>query len=120
MINNNEVIDSNDGIIKQIKMVPTNKIDLLIKLAIINKIVTDLEPNIYPSDNNDNNISILLPRYITIKQERNKPHLIFDKNNSTNEEKILNLRDVLPDNYILEEQLNVFKDRIKQKYELEL
>jgi len=77
MINNNEVIDSNDGIIKQIKMVPTNKIDLLIKLTIINKIVT-------------------------------------------NEEKILNLRDVLPDNYILEEQLNVFKDRIKQKYELEL
>ena len=77
MINNNEVIGSNDGIIKQIKMVPTNKIDLLIKLAIINKIVT-------------------------------------------NEEKILNLRDVLPDNYILEEQLNVFKDRIKQKYELEL
>ena len=77
MINNNEVIDSNDGIIKQIKMVPTNKIDLLIKLAIINKIVT-------------------------------------------NEEKILNLRDVLPDNYILEEQLDVFKDRIKQKYELEL
>jgi len=77
MINNNEVIGSNDGIIKQIKMVPTNKIDLLIKLAIINKIVT-------------------------------------------NEEKILNLRDVLPDNYILEEQLDVFKDRIKQKYELEL
>lgn len=99
----------------------SNKINLLKKLADVNKIVTNLEKNIYPSDNNNNNPSILLPTYITIKQERNKPHLIFDKRNTmNNEEKRMNLRMVLPDNYSLEEQLTIFKDKIKQKYDLEL
>ena len=97
----------------------SNKINLLKKLADVNKIVTNLEKNIYSSDNN--NPSILLPTYITIKQERNKPHLIFDKRNiMNNEEKRMNLRMVLPDNYSLEEQLTIFKDKIKQKYDLEL
>ena len=32
------------------------------------------------------------------------------------EEKRLNLRMVLPDNYILEEQLTIFREKIKEKY----
>ena len=105
----------------------SNKINLLKKLADVNKIVTNLEKDIYQSDNNNNNNnnnnnpSILLPTYITIKQERNKPHLIFDKRNiMNNEEKRMNLRMVLPDYYSLEEQLTIFKDKIKQKYDLDL
>ena len=56
--------------------------------------------------------------YITLKQERNKPHLIFDKKSVGAEEKRLNLRMVLPDNYILEEQLILFREKIKEKYDL--
>jgi len=74
----------------------SNKISLLEKLASANKVVTDLENDKYPLDNTS---EAALPTYITIKQERNKPHLVFDKK-SVGDEKRLNLRMVLPDNYI--------------------
>lgn len=94
----------------------SNKISILEKLASANKVVTDLEKNVYPLDNSDT----ALPTYITLKQERNKPHLVFDKKSVGAEEKRLNLRMVLPDNYILEEQLTLFREKIKEKYELEI
>ena len=94
----------------------SNKISLLEKLASTNKVVTDLENDEYPLDNTDTT----LPTYITLKQERNKPHLVFDKKSVGAEEKRLNLRMVLPDNYILEEQLTLFREKIKEKYELEI
>jgi hypothetical protein len=87
------------------------------KLASVNKVVTDLEKDIYPLDNTTD---AALPTYITLKQERNKPHLVFDKKSVGAEEKRLNLRMVLPDNYILEEQLTIFREKIKEKYDLEL
>ena len=95
----------------------SNKISLLEKLASTNKVVTDLEKDVYPLDNTS---EALLPTYITLKQERNKPHLVFDKKSVGAEEKRLNLRMVLPDNYILEEQLTIFREKIKEKYELEI
>jgi hypothetical protein len=89
------------------------------KLASTNKVVTDLEKDVYPLDNTLGNTSdALLPTYITLKQERNKPHLVFDKKSVGAEEKRLNLRMVLPDNYILEEQLSIFREKIKEKYDL--
>ena len=91
----------------------SNKIPILQKLAAINKVVKDLKNDIYPSPKDDT-----LPKYITIKVEREKPHLIFDKKD--NEGKRLNLRMVLPDNYNLEEQLEIFKEKIKAKYELNI
>ena len=94
----------------------SNKISLLEKLESANKVVSDLEKDVYPLDNTES----LLPTYITIKQERNKPHLVFDKKNISPEEKRLNLRMVLPDNYILEEQLTLFREKIKEKYELDI
>ena len=94
----------------------SNKVSLLEKLASANKVVTDLENDEYPVDNSDT----ALPTYITLKQERNKPHLVFDKKSVGAEEKRLNLRMVLPDNYILEEQLTLFREKIKEKYELEI
>ena len=94
----------------------SNKISLLEKLASANKVVTDLENDEYPIDNTDT----VLPTYITLKQERNKPHLVFDKKSVGAEEKRLNLRMVLPDNYILEEQMTIFREKIKEKYDLEI
>ena len=94
----------------------SNKVSLLEKLTSANKVVTDLEKDVYPLDNSDT----ALPTYITLKQERNKPHLVFDKKSVGAEEKRLNLRMVLPDNYILEEQLTLFREKIKEKYELEI
>jgi hypothetical protein len=94
----------------------SNKISLLEKLASTNKVVADLEKDVYPLDNSDT----ALPTYITLKQERNKPHLVFDKKSVGTEEKRLNLRMVLPDNYILEEQLTLFREKIKEKYDLEI
>jgi hypothetical protein len=94
----------------------SNKISLLEKLASANKVVTDLENDEYPIDNTDT----VLPTYITLKQERNKLHLVFDKKSVGADEKRLNLRMVLPDNYILEEYLIIFRTKIKEKYDLEL
>ena len=54
----------------------SNKISLMEKLASTNKVVTDLEKDVYPLANTSETV---LPTYITLKQERNKPHLVFDK-----------------------------------------
>ena len=91
----------------------SNKVDILEKLKMVNKVVTDLKQDIYP-ESIDNG----LPLYVTIKKERNKFHMIFDK--KSNEEKRLNLRMVLPENYNLEEQLVLFKEKIKTKYDINI
>ena len=89
----------------------SNKVPILEKLTTVNKVVEDLKKDIYPI-NNENE----LPTHITIKVERNKPHIIFDK--KTDDGKRLNLRMVLPDEYVLSEQLHIFKEKIKTKYDI--
>lgn len=88
----------------------SNKISIQDKLSAANKVVDDLERDIYPTTND-----IGLPKYITIKVDREKPHMIFDKRDDG---KRLNLRMVLPDNYALEAQLDIFKKKIKEKYDI--
>jgi|688.fasta_scaffold204838_2 hypothetical protein len=88
----------------------SNKVSLLEKLASANKVVDDLEKNIYPIGNDSG-----LPKFITIKLERGKPHMIFDKKE---EDKRLNLRMVLPNDYALESQLDIFIKKIKTKYDI--
>jgi hypothetical protein len=90
------------------------KISRADKLASTNKVVVDLEKDIYPESKETG-----LPTFVTIKIERNKPHMIFDKK-SDGETKRFNLRMVLPENYALEEQLGILKEKIKEKYDLEL
>ena len=92
----------------------SNKISLLEKLAAANKVVDDLEKNMYPISTEADE----LPKHITIKEERSKPHLIFDK--KYDDGKRLNLRMVLPDNYVLTEQLDIFKKKIKTKYDIDI
>jgi hypothetical protein len=88
----------------------SNKISILEKLRSANKIVEDLKKDIYP-------IGIVneLPTHITIKIERGKPHMIFDKKEA---DKRLTLRMVLPEEYSLEAQLDIFIKKIKTKYDI--
>jgi hypothetical protein len=87
----------------------SNKIPILDKLTAANKVVIDLEHDIYPVA-----ADFGLPEYISVKVERGKSHLIYDRKN--NDGKRLNMRMVLPDNYVLDEQLPIFQEKIKEKY----
>jgi hypothetical protein len=90
----------------------SNKISIFEKLRMVTKVVSDLEHDIYP-ENNDTG----LPTYVTIKNERDKFQMIFDKKEN---EKRFNLRMVLPENYNVEEQLGIFREKIKTKYAIEI
>lgn len=87
------------------------KISIMDKLNQANKVVDDLENNIYP-----NNEEPLLPKYISLSNMRDKPHLVFEKRIDG---KRLNVKMVLPSEYDLQEQLKIFVEKIKSKYENE-
>ena len=91
----------------------SNKIPILIKLAAVNKVTEDLKRDVYPTTTHEE-----LPKYITIKVERDKPHMIFDKKNEDGTR--LNLRMVLSEDYNVEEHLKVFKEKIKAKYDFDI
>ena len=91
----------------------SNKIPILVKLAAVNKVVEDLKRDVYPTTTHDE-----LPKHITIKVERDKPHMIFDKKNEDGTR--LNLRMVLPEDYNMQEHLKVFKEKIKAKYDFDI
>ena len=88
----------------------SNKISIQEKLSKANKVVDDLEKDIYPEKDNP-----ILPKYISLIVMREKKHLVFEKKVDN---KRLNLKMVLPDNYDLNEQLEIFKEKINTKYNL--
>jgi len=90
----------------------SNKVTILEKLEQVNKIVDDLEGNIQPEAKKT------LPLYISITNFRNKPHLVFDKRSDTGKRE--NLKMVLPLDYILEEELERFNQKIQAKYEIDI
>lgn len=79
------------------------------KLAQANKVVDDLEKDIYPEKTSPS-----LPKYVSFIVSREKPHLVFEKRC---DEKRLNVKMVLPKEYDLEEQLCILNEKIKEKYE---
>jgi hypothetical protein len=87
----------------------SNKITIQEKLAQANKVVDDLENDIFPEKN-----EILLPKYISLIITREKPHLVFERRM---EDKRLNIKMVLPEEYDLQEQLEKLNEKVKQKYE---
>ena len=87
----------------------SNKVSIQEKLNQANKVVDDLENNIYPKKE-----GIQLPKYVSLTNFREKPHLIFEKRSDG---KRLNLKMVLPEEYDLQEQLELFKEKINTKYE---
>jgi hypothetical protein len=86
----------------------SNKVSLQEKLQQANKVVDDLEHDIYPDKT-----ELTLPKYVSLIISREKPHLVFEKR--TNDMR-LNVKMVLPSDYDLQEQLAIFNDKISTKY----
>lgn len=91
----------------------SEKVSILEKLAQANKIVDDLENDIYPSVEEK-----VLPTFVSNRDYRGKPHLTFDRKAPNGQRQ--NLRMVLPEEYELEEQLILFREKIKVKYEFDI
>jgi hypothetical protein len=89
----------------------SNKFTIQEKLLQANKVVDDLENDIYPEKKDEE-----LPKYVSLIISRNKPHLVFEKRTDN---KRLNIKMVLPDEYDLHEQLSILNERIKEKYDVE-
>ena len=90
----------------------SEKVSIQEKLNQANKVVEDLDNNIYPVKE-----GLQLPKYISLITTRGKQHLVFEKRI---EDKRMNLKMVLKDNYDLHEELNILKEKIKEKYNDEL
>jgi hypothetical protein len=85
------------------------KVTIQEKLSQANKVVDDLENDIYPEKN-----ELALPKYVSLIITRDKPHLVFEKRI---DDKRLNIKMVLPEDYDLQEQLEKLNEKIKEKYE---
>jgi len=86
----------------------SGKVSIQDKLQQANKVVEDLENEIYPKKE-----ELSLPKYVSLINFRVKPHLIFEKRVDDNR---LNLKMVLPEEYDLQEQLELFIEKINIKY----
>ena len=73
----------------------------------------DLENDIYPNVEEK-----ILPTFVTNNDYRGKPHLTFDRRAPDGTRQ--NVRMVLPKEYKLEEQINILREKIKIKYDLEI
>ena len=87
----------------------SNKISIQEKLKQANKVIEDLENDIYPEKEETQ-----LPKYVSLIITREKPHLIFEKRVDN---KRLSIKMVLPEEYDLQEQITILNKKIKQKYE---
>ena len=89
----------------------SNKVTIQEKLDEVNKVVMDLDNDIHPDKNEDK-----LPTGIYIKIARDKPHLIFDKRCDDGQR--MNVRMVLKADYDLQDELAIFREKIKEKYDI--
>ena len=87
----------------------SEKVSIIDKLQQANKVVDDLENEIYPEK-----LEKKLPKYVSINSSRNKKQLCYDKRIDGISK---NLKMVLPDEYNINEQLEIFNEKIKAKYE---
>lgn len=86
----------------------SNAITIFEKLQQANKVVEDLDNDIYPEAQKSE-----LPKYISLITMREKPCLVFEKRIDGNR---LNLKMTLPENYDLQEQLEILNEKINAKY----
>jgi hypothetical protein len=91
----------------------SEKVSIQEKLAQANKIVDDLENDIYPIVEEK-----VLPTFVSNREYRGKPHLTFDRKAPNGQRQ--NLRMVLSGEYELEEQLSILREKIKTKYNYEI
>jgi hypothetical protein len=88
----------------------SEKVSILEKLAQANKVVDNLENDIYPEKSEPT-----LPKYVSLVVTREKPHLVYEKR--IVDGKRLNIKMVLPEEYDLHDQLVILNEKIKEKYE---
>ena len=88
----------------------SEKVSILEKLTQANKVVDDLENDIYPKKDEE-----ILPKYVSLVVTREKPHLVYEKR--IVDGKRLNIKMVLPEEYDLHDQLVILNEKIKEKYE---
>lgn len=88
----------------------SEKVSILEKLTQANKVVDDLENDIYPEKDQQT-----LPKYVSLVVTREKPHLVYEKR--IVDGKRLNVKMVLPEEYDLHDQLAILNEKIKEKYE---
>jgi len=86
----------------------SGKVSLLDKLNHANKVVDDLENNIYPVKEIPS-----LPTYFSMVVIREKYHLVYEKRMNG---KRLNMKMVLPEDYDLDTQMEFFKEKLNEKY----
>ena len=103
----------------------SEKVSILEKLCKANKVVDDLELDIYPEKE-----GIQLPKYYSLTVIRDKPHLVFEKRveikggegegegteKKKKEIKRLTIKMILPTDYDLDEQLDKLNEKVKIKY----
>jgi hypothetical protein len=87
----------------------SGKVSIQEKLQIANKVVDDLENDVYPVSEEP-----VLPKYMSLIVARGKPHLVYERRL---DDKRLNVKMVLPEDYDLEDQIIKLNDKIKAKYE---
>jgi hypothetical protein len=88
----------------------SEKVSILEKLLQANKVVDDLENDIYPEKS-----EATLPKYVSLIVTRDKPHLVYEKR--IVDGKRLNIKMVLPKDYDLQDQIAILNEKIKEKYE---
>lgn len=86
----------------------SSKVTIQEKLNQANKVVEDLEKDIYPEKEENQ-----LPKYVSIINSRGKQHLVFDK---IHKEKRITLKMVLPEEYDINEQMSILKIKVREKY----
>jgi hypothetical protein len=87
----------------------SEKVSIMEKLQQANKVVDDLENDIYPEKTQRE-----LPKYVSIVFSRNKEQLCYDKRVDGISK---NLKMVLPTEYDIDEQIKIFNEKIKGKYQ---
>jgi hypothetical protein len=88
----------------------SEKVSILEKLTQANKVVDDLENDIYPEKSEP-----VLPKYVSLVISRDKPHLVYEKKIVNG--KRLNIKMILPEDYDIQDQLIILNKKVKEKYQ---
>jgi hypothetical protein len=88
-------------------------VSILDKLNMANKVIDDLEKNIFPKSFTETRV---LPKSVTMCKVKEKTCLAFDKKVENGIR--MNLKMVMPENYVLETELGKLQEKLRVKYEL--
>jgi hypothetical protein len=88
----------------------SGKVTILQKLESANKVVIDLEMNIFPAETET---AKMLPKYFSLVFMREKPHLVYERRRNGVRE---GLRMVLPENYTINDEIAKLKQKVDVKY----